>query len=146
MKDNAYLDTSALAKWYFAEVNSDAFKKYIIRLDSAIISSLVKIEMRCLCARRRRRQEISAKLEMQVYSVFENDIEQGHLLHYAMNDSVYERAEKLMNVLIDHPLRTLDALHLAVAQQYQITHLATADNVMAAAGEEIGFKIKYFGY
>lgn len=144
MKDSAYLDTSALAKWYFPELHSEAFKKYIMRLDSAIISPLVKIEMRCLCARRRRRKEITPIMEMQVYSTFENDVEQGYLLQYAMEESVYERAVNLLNVLNAHPLRSLDALHLATAQHHRILHLATADEAMARAAEELKFKVKFF--
>jgi predicted nucleic acid-binding protein len=144
MKGSAYIDTSALAKWYFEESHSEAFKKYIVQLDSAIISSLVKIEMRCLCARRRRRKEISSMMEMQAYSVFENDLEQGHLLQYAMEPQVYERAVHLLNILNAHPLRTLDALHLATVQYHRIEHIATADTVMADAAKELGIKVKIF--
>ena len=32
----AYLDTSALAKWYLHEVNSEAFVRYLQGLDSAV--------------------------------------------------------------------------------------------------------------
>jgi predicted nucleic acid-binding protein len=144
MKDSVYLDTSALAKWYFEESHSEAVKKYILHLDSAIISPLVKIEMRCLCARRRRRQEITPIMEMQAYSVFENDIEQGHLALYSMDEPVYDRATHLLNVLNTHPLRTLDALHLATVQYHRITHIATADEVMARAAEDLGLRVKLF--
>ena len=44
----AYLDTSALAKWYLNEVNSEAFVSYLQSLDSAVISSLTRTEVRSL--------------------------------------------------------------------------------------------------
>jgi hypothetical protein len=53
MNDNgiAYLDTSALAKWYLPENNAEQFVDYVTNLDVAVISSLCKTEMRCLlCA------------------------------------------------------------------------------------------------
>lgn len=144
MRDSAYIDTSALAKWYFSEENSAAFTDYICHLDIAIISPLVKTEMRSLCARRRRRQEITVMQEAQVYSVFENDLQQGHLLLYPLDESIYERAVHLMNVLNTHSLRTLDALHLAIAQLHQIPQLATADETMARAAKEMKFEVKFF--
>ncbi len=42
----AYLDTSALAKWYLNEVGSEAFVDFLQSLDSALISSLSVTEMR----------------------------------------------------------------------------------------------------
>jgi len=50
----AYLETSALAKWYVNERGSDAFVTYLQGLDAAAISSLTRAEMRSLFARRRR--------------------------------------------------------------------------------------------
>ena len=47
----AYLDTSALAKWYLNEVNSEAFVSYLQSLDSAVISSLTRTEVRSLLSR-----------------------------------------------------------------------------------------------
>jgi predicted nucleic acid-binding protein len=45
---------------------------------------------------------------------------------------------------LDHPLRSLDALHLSVAAHAGITILATADAVMAAAGVNMGFDVMRF--
>ena len=50
----AYLDTSALAKWYLNEAGSEAFVEFLQGLDSAVISSLSVTEMRSLLSRRRR--------------------------------------------------------------------------------------------
>ena len=38
----AYLDTSALAKWYLNEPGSDAFVNFLKALDVAVISSLTR--------------------------------------------------------------------------------------------------------
>jgi uncharacterized protein len=44
----AYIDTSALAKWYLPEPGSDAFVDFIRYQDGAAISRLTTVELRCL--------------------------------------------------------------------------------------------------
>lgn len=75
----SYLETSALAKWYLAEANSEQVSEYIQCLDDAVISTLTKTEMRCLLARRKRMDELTANLENQIYAAFLDDIALGHL-------------------------------------------------------------------
>lgn len=43
-----------------------------------------------------------------------------------------------------HPLRTLDALHLAVAVHAEVDAIATTDTVMATAADEIGRALMRF--
>lgn len=79
----AYLDTSALAKWYLNEPGSEDFVRYIQGLDVAVISSLTQTEMRLLLARRRRTGELTHELESVVYASFLDDITQGSLQLYS---------------------------------------------------------------
>ena len=44
-ENRAYLDTSALAKWYFNKAGSEAFVEFLQGLDLAVISSLSVTEM-----------------------------------------------------------------------------------------------------
>ena len=140
----AYLDTSALAKWYLNEQNSDEFSVYIQKLDVAIISSLTCVEMRSLLARRRRMSEIDVELESTIYAAFQDDISHGHLQLYHVENSNLEAAADLINRYPKHPLRTLDALHLAIVRSYGIASVATADGVMAKVATEIGCVVKLF--
>jgi hypothetical protein len=59
----AYLDTTALAKWYLNELGSEAFVSFLQGLNSAVISSLTQTEMRSLLSLRRRMGDLSAELE-----------------------------------------------------------------------------------
>lgn len=43
-----------------------------------------------------------------------------------------------------YPLRTLDALHLAIAQRIHCPLLATADTTMANAGTALGLSVARF--
>ena len=141
----AYLDTSALAKWYLVEANSDQVTDCIIGLDSAIISTLTKTEMRYLLARRKRMQAMAPELEAQIYATFLEDIAQGHLTLCQVEDKHLDSAAHLIDILPSHSLRTLDAMHLAIAQHNGIDRVATADNLFAKAAAALGFTVDSFG-
>ncbi|MDZ7621938.1 MAG: type II toxin-antitoxin system VapC family toxin [Candidatus Competibacteraceae bacterium] len=140
----AYLDTSALAKWYLNEPGSEDFVRYIQDLDVAVISSLTQTEMRSLLARRRRMGELTHELESVVYASFLDDITQGSLQLYSVEDTRFAEAVNLISRYPEHPLRTLDALHLAVARHWEVESLATADAVMAGAAISMGFAVRRF--
>lgn len=141
---SVYLDTSVLAKWYLSEANSEQVTEYIISLNQAAVSSLTKTEMRCLLARRKRMQEISTEMEAQIYATFLDDISQGHLVLYKIEDKHLESASNLISILPSHSLRTLDTMHLAIAQHYGFDTIATADKMFAQAAIALGFKVDEF--
>ena len=140
----AYLDTSALAKWYVNERGSDAFVAYLQGLDSAAVSSLTRAEMRSLFARRRRMGDFDAALEAILFSAFLDDIASGALLLHPVDDVRFDDAVNLIGRYPEHPLRTLDALHLSVARHLGVERLATADAVMADAARSMGFSVDQF--
>lgn len=144
MSDSAYLDTSVLAKWYLAEVNTDAVTAYIISLETAIISSLTITEMRCLLSKHRRMHHFLEKVEQQLYTAFLNDIQCGHLTVEPFLDQHFIMAAQMITDLSSIPLRTLDALHLSIVQQNHIPYLATADEVMEKAAKKLGISVKIF--
>lgn len=139
-----YLDTSALAKWYLNEPLSEQFEAFIREQSSAAISRLTVVEFRCLLARRRRAGEITKSVESRVYASFEQDVGAGFLQVYPVADEYLIAALSLITRLGRYPLRTLDALHLAIAQGIHCRRLATADKTMADAGRAIGLGVTRF--
>ena len=139
-----YLDPSALAKWYLNEDASDAVEAYLRSLPWAQISSLTRIELRCLLARRRRNGEISPQLESQIYARFQSDIRQDHLRESLLTEEHVEVAIEIMESLPEHALRTLDALHLALLRSADLEALATADRTMSAAAKALGIQVETF--
>ena len=139
-----YLDTSALAKWYLNEPFSEEFEAFIQEQPAAAISRLTVVEFRCLLARRRREGEITKSIESRVYAAFEKDIGAGFLQVHSVADEHLVAALGLITRLGRYPLRTLDALHLAIAQAIQCRRLATADKNMAGAGRAAGFEVTRF--
>jgi uncharacterized protein len=140
-----YVDTSALAKWYLNEAGSDTFADWIVEEDEPWISSLTELEMRCLLARRRRAGEIDSDAERRAFSTFREDLAHHHLFLHPLADETVGAALVLLERLAEHPLRTLDALHLAVARQIAASRLATADEAMARAASALGIDVVRFG-
>ena len=139
-----YLDTSALAKWYLNEPFSEAFEEFIRAQPAAAISRLTVVELRCLLARRRRAGEITKAIETRVYAAFEKDVSGGSLQVHPVVDGHVIAALGLIERLGRYPLRTLDALHLAIAQGIHCRQLATADKTMADAGKAAGLEVVRF--
>ena len=139
-----YLDTSALAKWYLNEPFSEEFEAFIQEQPTAAISRLTVVEFRCLLARRRRAREITKTIESRVYASFEKDVGAGFLQVYPVSDEHLIAALGLITRLRKYPLRTLDALHLAIAQGIHCRQLATADRSMANAGKAAGLGVARF--
>ena len=141
---SVYVDTSALAKWYVAESDSDAFDDFIRKHPGAKISRLTIVELRCMLARRRRNREISARVEESASRLFESHIRDGILDVLAMSDAHFSGASHIREELHQLPLRTLDALHLAVARSHRANMIATADQVMVAAATALKFDTQVF--
>jgi predicted nucleic acid-binding protein len=141
---STYVDTSALAKWYLNEARSEEFAAWIQAELEIHISTLTLVEMRCLLGRRRRNHEISGEIVEQIFTTLQDDINQGFLTRHRVDDESVLGALTLLNLVADHPLRTLDALHLSIARRLGLERLATADRVMIGAAHAVGFHVISF--
>jgi uncharacterized protein len=139
-----YVDTSALAKWYLNEPQSERFDAFISAQPDAAICRLTVVEFRCLLARRRRAGHITAAHETQIGDTFAADVAGAALMVHSVEDLDFGAAVSLIGDLRKQPLRTLDAIHLAVARRLDAKLVATADRVMAAACKELGIKVATF--
>ncbi len=144
MKQVIYFDTSALAKWYLPEEQSNEVEKYIQEHGPVVISELTVLEMRELLARHRREGSLDPHTEIKVFATFEEDIRQKFLICHPLFDGLARGAVNLLSVLSDLPLRMVDAMHLAMAKEIQTDIFATADSLMAAAGEKLGLSVVRF--
>jgi hypothetical protein len=143
-KDVVYFDTSALAKWYLNESFSADVERYLMEYGPVAISDLTVVEMRSLLSRRRRAKHVDPKMENRVFSTFEDDIRRGFLIRHPMPATTAAGAVNLISTLPEVPLRTLDAMHLVIAQEIDASILATADRFMAAGAHEMGFSVVRF--
>lgn len=144
MREIIYFDTSALAKWYLNEPRSEDVEDYIRRRGPVDISDLTVLEMRCLLSRRRREGNIDSKTETKVFATFEEDTRQKFLICHPLGAGLTLGAVNILSILSDLPIRTLDALHLAIAREIQAETLATADRVMAKGARALGLSVVRF--
>ena len=108
------------------------------------MSRLTAVEIRSLLERRRRSHQITTAIVRKVVATFERDVRDGHLEMHALEDAHAILAGELLHRLAPHPLRTLDALHLAVAISLELGRIATADRVLAAAAASLGLEVERF--
>ena len=141
---NIYFDTSALAKWCLREAQSDEVEAYVRANGPVAISDLTVVEMRSLLARHRREKSIDIGLEGQIFATFQEDIRQGFLVCHPFPSGLALAATNLLALVQDIPLRTLDALHLAIAREIQADTIATADHVMVRGARALHIKIAEF--
>ena len=104
-----------------------SFVGFLQGLDSAVISSFTVSEMRSLLSRRRRTGDLSVGLECVLFAALLDDIDRGWLQRYPMDDARFAEATNLIARYPEHPLCTLDALHLTLAADLAVSMLATAD-------------------
>jgi uncharacterized protein len=144
MSDIIYFDTSALAKWYLNEPKSDQVEGYIQEHGPVHISDLTVVEMRSLLARHRREKNINATLETQIFAAFQEDMRQRSLICHPLPSTFVAATVNILSLLPAVPLRTLDALHLAIARETMAATAATADRVIALGAEALGLSVTRF--
>ena len=144
MKQVVYFDTSALAKWYLPEEQSNEVERYIQEHGPVVISELTLVEMRELLAMHRREGSLDQNAEIKVFATFEEDIRQKFLICQPLSEGLARGAVNLLSVLSDLPLRMIDAMHLTIAKEIQTSVFATADSTIAAGAEAMGFSVVRF--
>lgn len=73
------------------------------------------------------------------------DIQDGILVTYPIGDTHFTEALQLIDKMTKAPLRSLDALHLAIARSLDTHEFATADAILQRAAQSLGMKVAYFG-
>ena len=139
-----YLDTSALLKRYIMEPASAAFEDFFSAHAPFHSSRLTLVEARSALARRRRAGQITRKLEADAFEELRTDLQDGVLELHALADSHATHALHLLGKVPKVTLRTLDALHLSIAQEIGATKFATSDRNQAEAARLIGFELFFF--
>jgi predicted nucleic acid-binding protein len=139
-----YTDTSALLKRYLHEAFSEEFDAFFRNRGPLSISRLGLVEARCSLARRRRNKFINLKLEQNAVKELHSDIRDGVLHLHAVADEQVAHAFHLIESLPTISLRSLDAVHLAIARDIQASAFATADKTQAEAASALGFTVHRF--
>lgn len=133
-----YFDTSALAKAYTSERGSDDVDDFLSRGTSIYLSDLNRVELRCMLARRFRTGELNAMQEQAIWSQFLLDVANECFEPVALPASAWAVATGLIDRVAPIALRTLDALHVAVANALPGVTFVTADRAQRSAAQQLG--------
>ncbi len=135
-----YLDTSVLAPFYWAEALSDAVERLFRNEAELAISQLVEVELFSALSRRVRMGEIEREEALLVVERFQTDLEDGFYQRIMLEPAYYTTARDWLSQF-ETPLRTLDALHLAIAAATGML-LITADKALSEGAEALGIKVQ----
>jgi predicted nucleic acid-binding protein len=127
MTKATYLDSSAIVKLAVAETESSALRRYLRRRKPYVSSALARAEVgRALLpfgpAATQRGDAVLARIDL-----------------IRVSDTILRGAA----ALLPEELRTLDAIHLATAQQVgeDLAQVITYDARMKTAADTLGFKV-----
>ena len=122
-----YVDSSAIVKLAIREPESTALRRYLWRRRPLVSSALARTEV------------LRALLPAGDEAVARGRSVLERLDLVRLTDRVLNAAA----VLHPHALRSLDAIHLATAQQlgHDLTALVTYDDRMATAAKQLGYRI-----
>jgi predicted nucleic acid-binding protein len=137
-----YIDTSVLAAYYYPEPISDSVEKFILKIKRPAISALTEVELASSLSIKVREKSISKNAANQILSKFQSHLASGFFNRLAVVNVHYQTAKSWISQFVT-PLRTLDALHLAITSTNNLT-LLTADQQLAGAAEHFGIKVHTF--
>jgi predicted nucleic acid-binding protein len=141
-----YLDTSALAKLYVPEPESDVLDATLAGRHDLLVSELAVTELTSALARRVREKTLDAMGARRVYNQLLRDLRAGELRLLDITSATHREAERiLMTVGRQLPVRAADSLHLASAALADVRAFVTYDHQQYEAAMAMG-SFEVFGY
>ena len=129
--------------YYCPEPLSPTIQRYLRRQRRPAVSNLVEIELVSAVARKVREGLMSRRDARRVATLFVTHLEGNYYTHLSVQPIHYRVAREWIASL-EFPLRTLDALHLAVAHVHEL-RLVTADGALARAANAVGVRVHRMG-
>jgi predicted nucleic acid-binding protein len=137
-----YLDTSVLAPFYWTEAMTNSVADLFQQSQTLIISELSEVELMSALSRRVRMKEIEREdaIAIAIVNQFQMHITSGLYEKLPITIQHYQTAKSWIQHF-DTPLRTLGALHLAVANEQQVP-LITADVGLARSAVSLNINVQ----
>jgi hypothetical protein len=134
-----YVDTSVLVAYYCPESISETAEKLILSSKRPCISSLTEVEFASALCRKVRENNLSPDDGNKIFNHFQSHLEQSFYRLTAVEDRHYQTAKTWIGQF-STSLKTLDALHLAVAAEGHLT-LLTADKYLSISAKYFGIDV-----
>ena len=136
-----YLDTSVLVKLFTREPDSEYYGK-LTDGQTVCSSVLAYTEIWSALLAKERTGSLTTEQRRKVWAAIDRNVMSDVIELLPMGPAIFKRANRILEVCHPKvPLRSLDALHLASADQSQDWPLATGDKRMRDAAEMLGFPL-----
>jgi len=133
-----YLDTSALVKLYISEPESTWLDRALRGRRDLIVSDLAVTELASALGRRCRELALTAPVAARIYRRVLSDVEEELLRRVDLTQEVHREAERMLLSSSLVPLRSLDALHVALAAMNDARTIVTFDRTLERAAASFG--------
>jgi predicted nucleic acid-binding protein len=135
-----YLDTSVIVAYYCPEALSGKADNFLTTHTRPAIDSLSELEMFSAVSRKIREGGLNRKTGSRIIAKFVGHIE-GHFYTFLPVESNHYRLARDWMGLFTTKLKTLDALHLAIASSNGLT-LVTADRELSESGKSLAVDVR----
>ena len=135
-----YLDTSVLVKLFTRDIESDFYGN--LTDGQTVCSVLAYTEMWSALLAKERLGALKANLRRKAWEEYDRCVMSEMIELLPMGPAIFKRANRILEACHPQvPLRSLDALHLATADQAQDWPLATHDARMREAAALLKFPL-----
>jgi predicted nucleic acid-binding protein len=138
-----YLDTSVLVAYYCPEVLSDQVQDFLSNQVKPAVSFLNEVEFASAIARKIRMGDLGQPDGNRILSKFLSHLDSG-LFSITPVEAHHWRLARGWISLFSTPLRTLDALHLAITSAENF-ELVTSDQKLIQAANTLGVNVFAMG-
>lgn len=138
-----YFDTGTLVKLYVVEQGSELVQQRAAKAGEIPLNPLQTTELKNAILAAVGRKIISQEAAEKTLENFENDIDEGYYVPESPDwIPVWQRASNFARQYTPNILcRTLDILHVALAEYAGIDEFVTGDKRQAALAEQIGLNL-----
>ncbi len=135
-----YLDTSIIVPAYCSEPLSDRVDQLLRQEPDLAVSNLTEVEFYSALSRKVRQRELTLGEAQQLSLDFRMDLDAGIYRRLSVEAIHYQLAREWISQF-NTVLRTLDALHLAIASGYEMS-VVTGDVGLAQSGRSLGLAVE----
>ncbi len=133
----AYLDSSSFAKRFIDETGSDEVEEICAKATNLGLSVLCVPEIASALNRRRRERTLTTRQYDKAKRSLVEDVRDADIIN--LTASVVGSSIKVLEA---SPVRTLDALHVACALEWEADLFVSSDKRQLDAAKRVGLKIK----
>jgi len=136
---NLFVDTSALVKYYYPEVDSREVERVILEAERLYLCELSLVEFASALMKKIRMNELQDHEQQLIWEAFLSDIQAESIELIELSQDDFRTAS---NLILQHGkdrnLRTLDSLQLAAALKLVNGRFLSSDKELLSVAKDLG--------